>query len=41
MLIIPFSDNQGQYKFGKTGDVLEGPGHWKGVTATARLARDK
>jgi hypothetical protein len=38
-LILPFSDNQGQYKFTRRGDDLEGVVHWRGIDATVTLTR--
>jgi hypothetical protein len=39
VLIIPTSDNQGQYKLSRNGDTLEGPVHWRGIDATVKLTR--
>lgn len=41
VLIVPTSDNQGQYKLARIGDALEGPVHWRGFNATVRLTRAK
>jgi hypothetical protein len=38
-LIFSFTDNQGQYKFLRKGDRLEGVVHWRGVEATVIMAR--
>lgn len=38
-LIFSFTDNQGQYKFSRKGDRLEGVVHWRGFDATVTMAR--
>lgn len=38
-LIFSFSDNQGQYKFSRKGESLEGVVHWRGIDATVTMAR--
>jgi hypothetical protein len=38
-LIFSFTDNQGQYKFSRKGDNLEGVAHWRGSDATVTMTR--
>jgi hypothetical protein len=38
-VVLPFANNQGQIKFTKTGDVLEGPYVWGTMTGTVRVTR--
>jgi hypothetical protein len=39
MLVLPFSDNKGQQKFGKAGDALEGPYVYETRKGTTRMTR--
>ena len=39
ILILAYSNNQGQIKFTKTGDVLEGPYVFNNLTGTTRVTR--
>jgi len=38
-LVFSFTDNQGQYKFSRNGDKLEGIAHWRGSDATVTMTR--
>jgi hypothetical protein len=39
LLIIPISGNQGNYWLTRTGNVLAGPIHYRGLEATVRFER--
>lgn len=41
VLILPISDNQGQYKFSKKAETLDGSVQWRGIDATVVLTRAK
>ena len=39
VLIVPFSDKQGQYEFKWNGSVLEGQAYWRTIETSVRLTK--